>query len=271
MSEAYPEILERRGRPVCVLATGDPFHYGVGAELARLIAADEIVCFPQASAFSLAAGRLGWSLPDCACLSLHGRALERIIPYLQPGARLIALSWDGTTPARLAALLAERGFGRSVLTVLEAMGGQRERIRRAIAAALDLHDVDPLNTIGLEIVADADARIVTLAPGLDDSWFENDGQLTKGESRALTLSALALATGTGSPVSIDSSMRLEPSMTTPSTGIFSPGFTRSRSPTTISPSGTCSSDPSSRIRHARFGASRSNSLIAWLVRPVARS
>ena len=98
-------ILARRGRPTCVLATGDPFHYGVGAELARLVPPDEMACFPQPSAFSLAAARLGWSLPDCACVSLHGRALERIIPHLQPGARILALSWDGSTPGRLAALL----------------------------------------------------------------------------------------------------------------------------------------------------------------------
>ena len=78
-------ILARRGRPTCVLATGDPFHYGVGAELARLVPADEIVCFPQPSAFSLAAARLGWSLPDCDCVSLHGRALERIVPYAAAG------------------------------------------------------------------------------------------------------------------------------------------------------------------------------------------
>ncbi len=57
-----------------------------------------MTCFPQPSAFSLAASRLGWSLPDCACISLHGRALERVIPHLQPGARILALSWDGTTP-----------------------------------------------------------------------------------------------------------------------------------------------------------------------------
>jgi precorrin-6B C5,15-methyltransferase / cobalt-precorrin-6B C5,C15-methyltransferase len=195
LSDAFPEILKRRGRPVCVLATGDPFHYGVGAKLARLVPADEIVCFPQASAFSLAAARLGWSLPDCACVSLHGRALERVIPHLQPRTRLIALSWDGTTPARLAALLSERGFGRSIVTVLEAMGGARERIRRSAAAAFDLRGIDPLNTIAVEIATGAEAHIVTLAPGLNDGWFENDGQLTKREIRAVTLSALAPRAG----------------------------------------------------------------------------
>lgn len=195
LADAYPKILARRGRPTCVLATGDPFFHGVGAELARLVAPEEMACFPQASAFSLAAARLGWSLPECACVSLHGRALERIIPHLQPGARVLALSWDGSTPARLAALLAERGFGGSVLTVLEALGGPRERVRRAAAGAFDLTGVNPLNTVAVEVVAARHARVVTLAPGLDDSWFENDGQLTKAEIRALTLSALAPRAG----------------------------------------------------------------------------
>ncbi len=195
IAEGYRAILARRGEPTCVLATGDPFHYGVGAELARLVPAEEIICFPLPSAFSLAAARLGWSLPDCECVSLHGRALERIIPHLQPGARVLALSWDGATPGRVAELLNGRGFGASTVTVLEAMGGERERIRRATAAAFPLLEIDPLNTIAIEVAAAGDARIVTLAPGLDDSWFDNDGQLTKAEIRALTLAALAPRAG----------------------------------------------------------------------------
>jgi precorrin-6B C5,15-methyltransferase / cobalt-precorrin-6B C5,C15-methyltransferase len=195
LSEAYAMILERRGRPTCVLATGDPFHYGVGAELARLVPAEEIICYPLPSAFSLAAARLGWSLPDCECLSLHGRALERIIPYLQPRARILALSWDGQTPGRLAALLSAGGFGGSTVTVLEAMGGPRERVRRTRAADFNLAEIDPLNTVAIEVAAARAARVVTLTPGLDDAWFENDGQLTKAEVRAVTLAALAPQAG----------------------------------------------------------------------------
>jgi len=194
-AEGYPMILARRGQQTCVLATGDPFHYGVGAELARLIPADEMVCYPQPSAFSLAAARLGWSLPECECMSLHGRALERIIPYLQPGARILALSWDGSTPGRLAELLKARGMGASTITVLEAMGGPRERIRRADADQFGITEIDPLNTVAIEIMTWGDARIVPLTPGLPDSWFENDGQLTKAEIRAMTLAALAPKAG----------------------------------------------------------------------------
>jgi precorrin-6Y C5,15-methyltransferase (decarboxylating) len=194
-ADGYAIILARRGQPTCLLATGDPFHYGVGAELARLIPAEEISCFPQASAFSLAAARLGWSLPDCDCVSLHGRALERIIPHLQPGARILALSWDGSTPRKLANLLQARGFGASMITVCESMGGTRERISRAVAADFAMTGIDPLNTIAVEVVAGGNARLITLAPGLPDAFFENDGQLTKAEIRALTLAALAPKVG----------------------------------------------------------------------------
>jgi precorrin-6Y C5,15-methyltransferase (decarboxylating) len=194
-SDGYAMLLNRRGQPTCVLATGDPFHYGVGAEIARLIPANEIISFPQPSAFSLAAARMGWSLPDCDCVSLHGRALECIVPYLQPAARIMALTWDGSTPGKLATLLKARGFGGSTITVLEAMGGSRERIRSTTAADFDLTEIGPLNTVAVEIVATRDARIVTLAPGLPDTWFENDGQLTKAEMRALTLAALAPKAG----------------------------------------------------------------------------
>ena len=191
IGEAMPEIEKHRGRPVVVLASGDPFHYGVGDMLLRSIPAAETLCLPQSSSFSLAAARLGWSLQDVASVSLHGRALEGIVRHLQPGARILALSWDGETPARLAKLLVERGMGASSITVLEAMGGARERVRQAAAKDFDLGEVAPLNTIALEIDASPDATVLGLAPGLDDALFEHDGQLTKREVRAVTLSALA--------------------------------------------------------------------------------
>jgi precorrin-6Y C5,15-methyltransferase (decarboxylating) len=190
IGEAVPEIAKHRGRPVAVLASGDPFHYGVGDLLMRSFPAEETLCLPQPSAFSLAAGRLGWSLQDVSLVSLHGRALEGIVRYLQPGACILALSWDGETPARLSALLCARGLGDSVVTVLERMGGPGERVRSATAKAFDLGTVEPLNTIALEIVGAAGAAL-SLAPGVDDSLFEHDGQLTKREVRAVTLSALA--------------------------------------------------------------------------------
>ncbi|MEO8686424.1 MAG: precorrin-6y C5,15-methyltransferase (decarboxylating) subunit CbiE, partial [Devosia sp.] len=131
-------VLAERGRAVCVLASGDPFHYGVGATLSRHVVTAEMDVFPHPSAFSLAAGRLGWPLQDVACLSLHGRPLDLIRPHLHPGAHILALTSDEAGPAALAQLLADAGFGGSTITVHEALGGPDEQIRGALASHFTL-------------------------------------------------------------------------------------------------------------------------------------
>ncbi|TWB56641.1 precorrin-6y C5,15-methyltransferase (decarboxylating) subunit CbiE [Nitrospirillum viridazoti] len=195
LSDAFPTLLARRGQAVTVLASGDPQWFGIGATLARLVPAAETRVLPAPGAFTLAASRLGWALQDVACLSLHGRPLEAVIPHLFPGARLLLLSWDGTTPAKLAALLRERGFGPSTLTVLEAMGGPRERLSAAPADAWPDGDIQDLNTIALTCAIAPSARVLSRSPGLPDDWFQHDGKITKREVRAVALSHLAPGRG----------------------------------------------------------------------------
>ena len=190
LEAGFAEVLSRRGRPTCILASGDPFHYGVGAMAMRHLPAQEMRCLPAPSAFSLICARLGWAQQDCALLSLHGRPMERLAPHLQPGARILALTWDGRTPRLVAERLTALGMGRSRLAVFEAMGGPRER--RIEACAADFRDeVDALNTLAIEVVADRGARILPLSSGLPDDFFEHDNQITKREVRAITLSTLA--------------------------------------------------------------------------------
>ena len=188
---ALPQILAERGRKVCVLATSDPFHYGIGNSLARAIPAQEMKIVPQLSSFSMACTRMRWPQEECALVSLHGRTLYRIVPHLQPGARILALSWDETTPRAVAELMTARGLGSSRITVMEQLAGPDERIRECRADAFALDDVVPLNLIAVEVAANRDSRIMPLAPGLDEEWFAHDGQITKSEIRAITISALA--------------------------------------------------------------------------------
>jgi precorrin-6B C5,15-methyltransferase / cobalt-precorrin-6B C5,C15-methyltransferase len=191
ISEAIAPILARRGRRTVVLASGDPFFYGVGSLLAAHIPVDEIISLPAPSAFSLAASRLGWSLQDCTLLSLHGRSFERIVPHLQPRARLLVLAWDETTAPRIATCLEAHRMGGSRVTVLEALGGPRERVRSVRADAFELPGIDPLNVVAIEVAADPDTRIIPMSPGLPDDYFEHDGQITRREFRAATIAALA--------------------------------------------------------------------------------
>ncbi|MFP9136719.1 precorrin-6y C5,15-methyltransferase (decarboxylating) subunit CbiE [Devosia sp. XGJD_8] len=190
-SASIDAIIALRGRRICVLASGDPFHHGVGATLARQIDASQMQVFPHPSSFSLAAARLGWPLQDVLSLSLHGRPLDLIRPHLHAGARILALTSDAHGPAALAALLTEAGFGISIVTVLEALGGPGERVRSHVAMNFALDEINPLNICAISVVALPGARILPLSAGLDDALFEHDGQITKRELRALALSALA--------------------------------------------------------------------------------
>jgi precorrin-6Y C5,15-methyltransferase (decarboxylating) len=185
------DVLALAGRRVCVLASGDPFFHGVGVTLARKVKAQEMHVIPAPSAVSLAAARLGWALQDIETVSLHGRPLDLIRPLLQPNARILALTSDAEAPAAIARLLVELDFGASRLTVLEALGGPKETLCSARADAFNLENINPLNVLAVEVEPGPDARILQLASGLADHLFDHDGQITKREVRAITLSALA--------------------------------------------------------------------------------
>ncbi len=178
------------GQAVCVLATGDPFDYGVATALARRFGPDEMTVIPAPGAFSLACARLHWSRPDVESLTLHGRPLALLDGYLRPGARLLILSNDGATPAALARHLRERGFGPSPMTVLARMGAADESRRDGSAETWPDDPSENLNTIAVTCVAGPGARVLPRVPGLPDAAFEHDGQITKREVRAVTIAAL---------------------------------------------------------------------------------
>ncbi|MCH8809939.1 MAG: precorrin-6y C5,15-methyltransferase (decarboxylating) subunit CbiE [Proteobacteria bacterium] len=184
------EIARRRGQRVCVLATGDPMHYGIGVTLAKAVPMDEMVIIPAPSAFSLACARLGWTLSEVEPLTLHGRPLALLHPAIQPGARLLLLSNDAATPDQVAELLRARGYGPSRMVVLEHMGGAKERRLDATAEAWQPGRVADFNTIAVDCLAGPDAALLPRTPGLPDEAFRHDGQMTKREVRAVTLSAL---------------------------------------------------------------------------------
>jgi precorrin-6Y C5,15-methyltransferase (decarboxylating) len=184
-------VLARRGTPLCVLASGDPLFYGVGASLARQLPAGELRVFSAPSSVSLAAARLGWPLQEVTVLSLVARPLAALQALIHPGARLLLLSNDGASPAAVAELLRERGFGPSRITLLEHLGGACERRIEGLASDWALPRVADLNLLAVECVAAADARLLPLTPGLRDELYQHDGQLTKRDVRAITLARLA--------------------------------------------------------------------------------
>ncbi|NWB07466.1 precorrin-6y C5,15-methyltransferase (decarboxylating) subunit CbiE [Pseudomonas sp. D5002] len=184
-------VLARRGEAVCVLASGDPMFYGVGASLARQVPADELLILPAPSSVSLAAARLGWPLQDVVTLSVVARPMAALNAHLANGVRLLVLSNDGQSPAAIATQLAERGFGASRLSVFEHLGGPDERRIDGIARDWPGEPIAALNLLAIDCVADANTARLSRLAGLPDSAFRHDGQLTKRDVRAMTLARLA--------------------------------------------------------------------------------
>ncbi|WP_175941474.1 precorrin-6y C5,15-methyltransferase (decarboxylating) subunit CbiE [Caballeronia sp. BCC1704] len=180
-----------RGMPVCVLASGDPMFFGVGATLARELSVDEMRVIPAPSSLSLAAARLHWALQDARCVSLVGRPVASLLAHVFRGERLLVLSADGATPAAIASLLTAHGFGPSRMTVFEHLGGAHER--RIDERADDWRDpfVASLNLVAIECRTHAGHAGPPLTPGLPDDAYRHDGQLTKRDVRAVTLARLA--------------------------------------------------------------------------------
>jgi precorrin-6B C5,15-methyltransferase / cobalt-precorrin-6B C5,C15-methyltransferase len=182
-------LLGFRGRPVVMLASGDPFWFGAGSVVTRRLAPHEWAAIPGVSTFSLAASQLGWPLEQTTCLGLHATPLTRLRPHLYQGERAIVLLRDGAAVLELAGLLNQTGFGPSTLHVLEALGGPCARHRQGEATTLAFDDISHPVCVGIEVAGDG--QPIGLSAGRSDAIFESDGQITKRPVRALTLSALA--------------------------------------------------------------------------------
>ncbi len=190
IDHAVSWMAERRGQRVVVLASGDPFDYGIGTVLARHFKAAEMTVVPAPGAFSLACARMCWSRPDVKTITLHGRPLESLALFLADAARLVILSRDGETPGKVAALLESYGYGKSQMTVLEHMGGRDECRLDGIASAWSHPRCADLNVIAIQCLSGPGAKPLSRVPGLPEEAFEHDGRITKREVRATSLSRL---------------------------------------------------------------------------------
>ncbi|GHJ40392.1 precorrin-6y C5,15-methyltransferase (decarboxylating) subunit CbiE [Streptomyces sp. TS71-3] len=198
-------LVEHAGRRIVVLASGDPLFYGIGRAVAEEAAAlgDRGVgvprILPHPSSVSYACARLGWAVEDTGVVTLVGRPTDRLAAALHHGRRLLVLSAGTGTPAEVAALLRDRGFGPSRLRVLEQLGGPRERVvggdAGTSADAWAEPPGDPLNIVAVQCRRAPGALRLGAVPGLPDEAYESDGQLTKRHVRAATLAALAPAPG----------------------------------------------------------------------------
>ncbi|HVK74197.1 MAG TPA: precorrin-6y C5,15-methyltransferase (decarboxylating) subunit CbiE [Kofleriaceae bacterium] len=182
---------------VCVMASGDPLFFGVGATIVDRIGAAHVEVLPQPSSMQLAFARIGRRWDDAAILSVHGRSLDGLTARLRRAAKAALLTDEERSPPRIAAHLIAHGDPGWRAWVCERLGSPGERIR---AFALDelaaVADVAPLNVLVLERI-DPAWRPPPAIGFLPEEQFAKKvpklGLITKREVRLLSLAALHLA------------------------------------------------------------------------------
>lgn len=182
---------------VCVLASGDPLLFGVGARLVARLGAEHIEILPQPSSVQWAFARAGLAWDDAEILSVHGRPLAGVAARVRRARKVALLTGGAATPAALARHLLAHGERGLAAWICEELGGPGERIRRfeALEEVAASEDVAPLNLL-LLARSDPAWRPPPALPFLREDALAmrrpRSGLVTKREVRALALASLAV-------------------------------------------------------------------------------
>lgn len=184
---ALPEIFaELEGNKIAVLASGDPMFHGIGTTLKRKFPQLEIVVHSHVSSAALACARLGWATNKTPVHSLVNQVVESLVLPIENGQPFLVLGRDERSPAEICSLLLAMGQPEAKVEVFNDLGSEDED--HAIGDAAN----PPVVVSALNVIAVTPCkRGLPRTPGLDDEYYDNDGQLTKSHVRALTVSALA--------------------------------------------------------------------------------
>ncbi len=185
-------------RSVCVLASGDPLFFGVGARIAKQLGQEHVEFIPSPSSVQWAFARTGLSWDDAVFVSVHGRSMQGFVARVRRAEKVAVLTDAEASPPRLAARLVEHGDTAWTAFVCARLAGPGERVRSFTLETLaEVRDVDPLNV--LLLVRPEGWKPPPVIPYLHDDAFAKrmpkNGLNTKREVRLLSIAALALREG----------------------------------------------------------------------------
>ena len=181
---------------VCVLASGDPLFFGIGARVAKAVGGEHVEFLPAPSSVQWAFAHTGIAWDDAALLSLHGRPAEGFCAQLRSVRKVAVLTDAENSPPRLATRLLEHGELDWQAWVCERLSGPKQRVRQfSLQQLAEERDVDPLNVLLLRRTDEA-WRAPPAIPYLAEQEFAKRmpklGLITKREVRLLSLAALQI-------------------------------------------------------------------------------
>ena len=181
---------------VCVLSSGDPLFFGIGARVAKAVGGEHVEFLPAPTSVQWAFARTALAWDDAQVLSVHGRPAEGFVARLRSMHKVAVLTDGENAPARLAARMLEHSEVGWEAWVCERLAGPGERVRHFTLPELsEVHDVDPLNVLLLrrtDVAWRAPPAIAYLPEEAFAKRMPKLGLITKREVRMLSLATLRL-------------------------------------------------------------------------------
>ena len=180
------------GKKVVVLASGDPFFYGIGKLLSKEFKANEIVAIPNLSSVQIAFSRICESWEDAQVISLHGRSIKGLAQKIATSRKVAILTDETNTPAAICAYLKKFNLNRFRITLLENIGCPDEKITDMNLEECGNYPASALNIIVLRSRETREHGLFSL----DDTKLERKGSrkglITKRDIRVLSISLMDL-------------------------------------------------------------------------------
>ncbi len=187
------------GRPVTVLASGDPGFFGILRVLLDAVDRHQIAVFPAPSSVSLAFARLALPWDDAAVISVHGRPLADALAALRQAAKAAVLTSPEVPPEAVGRALLDEGLTVDLAAVCSRLGTKDEVVLEVDLRELAAGRFDPLSVVvlvgpgGLPAMGGRPEATKRLAWGLPESRYRHRaGMITKAEVRAVALAKLRL-------------------------------------------------------------------------------
>ncbi|ETT46728.1 precorrin-6y c5,15-methyltransferase [Paenibacillus sp. FSL R7-269] len=185
-----------RERRTVVLASGDPFFFGIAGYLVRRFGPEHVEVIPHYSSVQLAFARLGDSWQDAELISLHGRPIQGLAQRIDGKHKIALLTDENNTPAVIAAYLCEFGMMEYEAFVCERLGGAEELCRFWTLEEMETREFAALNVVILRRKQEVSIPMRRGFAYPDEEFRQRKpekGLITKREVRALVLSELNLS------------------------------------------------------------------------------
>jgi len=188
LMEQYQEI----SLPILVFVSGDPFFYGFGNTLQRLLPTANLKAYPYFNSLQLLCHKTTTNYNELKAVSVHGRSWSALDEALMENNALIGvLTDDKKTPAEIASRLLTYGFDNYTITVGESLEGEQEKIEHGSLEEFVKRNHGSLNCVLLH-----QTKPKPLELGLPDSEFiplpGRANMITKLPVRLSTIHAMGL-------------------------------------------------------------------------------